>query len=325
MKRFFKNRWVTGVVIILMIVGLILSIFPINLPWFNAFPNYAVSLIFFYLLLGLFFLFLSNSRLVLASFLAAGILSFFLKIFSNENMGVPLTSGTKLLTVSNYNLINLESDVFAFVDGIKDTDSDILCFHEVNPGWERLLSERLNGEYPFRTSLVRIDAFGKMVISKIPISQIDTFYFSDIPGLDVTFSLGSDSINLIVTQIVPPFQAHKGVSSSDQLRNLARYINKIPSPVILAGEFNQVYWSRELRNMVEVTKLLNSRRFISTLGAKVPHEHIFHSYDFECIEVDEIQDNSGAHVGVEASFGFGNGLSLTNPFQSGNRLNQLSR
>jgi endonuclease/exonuclease/phosphatase (EEP) superfamily protein YafD len=316
LKRFFNKSLVSYTVLVLIGTGVVLSMAPLDLPVFQRWTNYTVSLIFIYLLLGLFFLVISNTRLLLASFLAAGILSFFLKVFSSETMSSPETVQENSFTVSNFNLINLKGDIYSFLGDMQHTGSDILCFHEVNPGWARILTRALSAKYPYQASLVRIDAFGKMVLSNMPFERVDTFYFDSIPGMDLRLNLEGSQSRLIVTQIVPPFRGYRGLSSNDQLFELAGYINRIDVPVLLAGEFNQVYWSRELRNMVEQTRLLNSRRFITTLGSKVPHEHIFHSGDFECTRVMELQDEANAHIGVEASFRLENTPSIPDDFFS---------
>lgn len=317
MKSFFKNKFVSNFLIVIISLGVILSVFPIDIPFVKEIQEYVLFLIFLYLLLGIFFLFLSNSRLLLVSFLAAGLLSLFLKTFSNENMGLSRNEGDISLTVSNYNLINLESDVQLFLEELQSSESDVLCFHEVNFGWAKVLDRALKYKFPYQSTLDRLDGFGKMVCSTIPIKRVDTLFFNGIPTLDVQLDLEGKLADLIVTQIVPPYILYKGVSSRDQLAHLSQYINQRKHPVILAGEFNQVYWSKEMRNLVDQTRLLNSRRFVATMGSEVPHEHIFHSGEFTCVQTEEISDSADAHVGVKAVFTFDwyDGMKFTTSFK----------
>jgi endonuclease/exonuclease/phosphatase (EEP) superfamily protein YafD len=300
LKSFFKNKFVSNILIVIISLGVILSVFPIDIPFFKEIQEFVPLLIFLYLFLGIFFLFLSNSRLLLVSFLAAGLLSLFLKTFSNENMDFSRNEGDISLAVSNYNLINLESDIQTFLADLQSAQSDVLCFHEVDFGWAKVLGRALEYKFPYQSTLVRLDGFGKMVCSSVPIQKVDTLYFNGIPTLDVQLDLEGKFVDLIVTQIVPPYILYQGVSSRAQLANLSQYINQSKHPVILAGEFNQVYWSKEMRNLVDETRLLNSRRFVATLGSKVPHEHIFHTDDFICIQTEEIRDSSDAHLGIKA-------------------------
>lgn len=300
MKSFFKNKFVSGVLIAAISIGVILVVFPIDIPIVQDFQEYALFLIFLYLLLGIIFLFLSNTRLLVVSFLAAGLLSLFLKTFSNENMNFSRKEGDVTLAVSNYNLSNVESDFNAFLTALQNSESDVLCFHEVDYGWAKVLDKALKHKFPYQNTLVRLDGFGKMVCSSIAVKEVDTLYFKGIPTLNVQLDLDGKFTDLILTQIVPPKIMYQGVSSREQLKNLSNYVNQKKHPVILVGEFNQVYWSKEMRDLVDQTQLLNSRRFVAPLGSNVPHEHIFHSSEFVCIETDEIKGPSNVNVGMEA-------------------------
>ena len=280
----------------------ILTLFPADLPLIRGLGDHAVSLILILVLLGLFFLMINRTRLLFACFAGAAILALFLKNFSNLKLNFDNEDHTPGLIVSNYNLINIQSDYEAFIGWLSLSESQILSFQEVDPGWNRLLKKALKSQYPYVAELTRIDGFGKMLLSRVPFGSIDTFYFQQIPNLHIRLDWDNTAFHLVSTQIVPPYRTYMGLSSREHLEMVGAYIQKLDGPVILAGEFNQVYWSKELRNLVESTHLQNSRQFIAPLNAKVPHEHIFYTRDLECIEVSELYDPGDAHIGLRASF-----------------------
>ena len=302
LKSFFSQRLVYITVIIGVSVLVLGTLFPIELPYLRNMSDHAVRLILFLVFLGLFFLMINQKRLLFVSFAGAAILALFLKNFSNVNLNYPTENSRQGLLISNYNLINIQSEYTDFIAQIRQSDADILSFQEVDPGWGRMLKKALGNDYPYVAELIRIDGFGKMIFLKRPYQRMDTFYFNQIPDLHIRFQLDNTTCHLVSTQIVPPFKAYMGLQSKDHVETVGSYIQSLDGPVILSGEFNQVYWSKELRNLVESTRLSNSRRFVTSVNSKVPHEHIFFSEGLECMDVMELLDPSNAHVGVEAEF-----------------------
>lgn len=300
LKRFFNNKIVSTLLISLIIFGVILNIFPVNVSFLKSVPNFTIMMIFIYLFFGLFFLIISNSRLLLISFIAAGVLSLFLKSFSNESMGLINQSVENSLIISNYNLKDHQGNIVSFIKQIDQEKGDVICLHEVKPEWARVIKIALEHKFPNQVDNISMEGYGKMVLSSLSFNSIDTIYYYGIPAFDITLKLNERVNRLIVTQTIPPFKRFKGLSSKDHLDFLSNYINQLNQPVILAGEFNQVYWSREIRDMLESTGLSNSRRFISSFGDGVPYEHIFHSDDYECSRVRELSDDSNNHIGIEA-------------------------
>jgi len=231
---------------------------------------------------------------------AAGILSLFLKTFSSESMGLINQSKENSIIISNYNLKDYQDNIVSFIKHIDQEEGDIICIHEVKPDWTRVLKNALEYKFPYQVENISMEGYGKMILSSLSFNNIDTIYYYGLPAFDISLKLDDRENRLIVTQTIPPFKRFRGLSSKEHLKFLANYINHINQPVILAGEFNQVYWSREIRDMLESTGLSNSRRFIANFGSGVPHEHIFHSDDYECSRVRELNDDRDAHIGMEA-------------------------
>ncbi|MEZ4909008.1 MAG: hypothetical protein R2771_15525 [Saprospiraceae bacterium] len=90
----------------------------------------------------------------------------------------------------------------------------------------------------------------------------------------------------------------------NQLELLTQYVENTEkhNPVIIVGEFNQVYWSKNLRNFIYNTKLNNARRFIYAFSDRNPYDHIFYSDDFNCYQIEDIFDPYTNLVGVKGVF-----------------------
>jgi len=301
-KEFLNKKTICFPLIFILISGMILVIFPPGSAFFQKISEFAVPIIFFYTTLGFLFFLTGNTRLVVVSFCCAAIISLFIKNFSNSEMVFATKKNKTEISIAHINLINFQGKVDSLLDLVHELDPDILCFQEVNPGWAQLLTQKLSVDYPYKATLVRIDAFGKMVFLKSAYNQLDTLYYDQIPDLDIQLSRNNQSFHVICSQIVPPFAGYSGLSSLEHLNSLSNYISSLKNPLILAGEFNQVYWSHEMRNFILQTKLNNSRKSLSLLLKVVPYEHIFFSREFECSGLEELSDNVSNHIGLFGMF-----------------------
>lgn len=301
-KEFLNKKTIYLPLIFILVAGMILVIFPPGSAFFQKISEFAVPIIFFYTSLGFLFFLTGNTRLLVVSFCCAAIISLFIKNFSNSEMIFATKKNKTEISIAHINLINFQGKVDSLLDLVYEIDPDILCFQEVNPGWAQLLSQKLLEKYPFTASLVRIDAFGKMVFLKSAYIKLDTIYYDQIPDLDIQLSSNNQSFHVIFSQIVQPFAGHSGLTSLEHLNSLSNYINSIDNPLILAGEFNQVYWSQEMRNFIHLTQLNNSRKSLSMLLKVVPYEHIFFSREFECSGLEELSDDLSNHIGLFGMF-----------------------
>jgi len=87
-----------------------------------------------------------------------------------------------------------------------------------------------------------------------------------------------------------------------QLEDLTDYIKtKEKIPLMIVGEFNQVYWAKQVRTFLYETKLNNARRSVS-FAVRNPLDHIFYSKQLRCLHLGEIFDNNSNHIGVEGDF-----------------------
>lgn len=301
-KKFLNKKTIYFSLIFILVTGMILVIFPPESAFFKKISEFAVPIIFFYTALGFLFFLTDNTRLLVVSFCCAAIISLFIKNFSNSELVYATKKAKTEISIAHINLINFQGKVDSLLNLVQELDPDIICFQEVNPGWAELLSQKLLGKYPSTASLVRIDAFGKMIFLKFAYTRLDTIYYDQIPDLDIHLIKNNHTFHVICSQIVPSYAGYSGLSSRDHLTSLANYVKSIKHPVILAGEFNQVYWSQEMRNFKDLTKLNNSRKSLSMLLKVVPYEHIFFSSEFECSGLEELSDEVSNHIGLFGMF-----------------------
>ena len=204
--------------------------------------------------------------------LASGLLAFYLKTASNSSMVLPQTNNLPKVKIAHFNLSSFDAYDPTFKDIILETECDIISFQEYTPDWDAYIRRELNKEFPHAHKMVRIDVFGMAVFSKKPLGKLDIFYYKDIPNLSFMVNNGMHDINIISSYIAPPSLNSKKINSSDHLKVLAQKVAERKLPTIALGDFNQVYWTNEIKTFREMTQLNNSRRNIS-LTSKAPYDH----------------------------------------------------
>ena len=290
-------------VITALIIGLWVYIimYPADIQIFRKSSEFAVHSMFALLFLGFVFLIFNQTRLMFVSMLASGLLAFYLKTASNSDMMFPAENALPNITVTHFNLSSFDKSSDNYIDLILSTESDIVSFQEYTPDWDRLIASGLVREYPHLHRMVRIDLFGMAIFSKKPIVDLETFYYEKIPNIHMTINSGLQDVNIISSYIAPPGLTGKGQTSKGHLDRLSEYVSESKNPSIVLGEFNQVYWTNEIKEFRDETNLINSRRDIS-LSSKVPYDHIFYSELLECIQFYEIKDQDQNHLGITGVF-----------------------
>lgn len=253
---------------------------------------------------GMTFLMLRRPNMVYYSFLGAIAITLYLKTISNSNLILPVRDvRNTTFKIMHFNVFEFEGDDILILKSILKYSPDIISFGELTPEVNSYLKTNLQNDYPNISELNRIDSDSKLVMSKFPITAIDTFMLLGHPQLNIMANINSNNINLVFPYILPYNLTPDKTISSNQLDVLSKYIHRITQyPIIVVGEFNQVYWSKNLRNFIYDTKLNNTRRFVYPFSSHNSYDHIFYSDHFKCLGLDEIFDSNTNLSGVIGSF-----------------------
>lgn len=288
-------------ILIVLIVGLI--IFQPDIALVDILNEYAIWIIIAFVAMGLLSVMLNNNRFVYFFMLSAGILTFYLKDLSNENLVFNTRVNKKsALHFVHIDIFNTEDTKEDLLKMIVKKNPDIVGFEELTPDWNRFLIKNLKDKFNHILSMNRLDFDSKLVLSKYEFINKDTFYLSGHAQLDFTVFFRNNPLKILYSYVVPYTMIGENINNKFQLDDLAEYINKSrQSAVLVTGEFNQVYWTKRIRNFLYKTKLNNSRRFIS-FEKRNPYDHIFYSNRLRCVELNEIYDSKGNHIGIEGYF-----------------------
>ena len=296
-----KNKLQIAVEIVIAILTVLVILQP-EIPYIKFLYENAIWLIFVFIFIGLISMFLKRIRLVYFSMISAAIITFFLQTLSNGDLMLnnnKINSGNGL-HVLHINVFNYQNDKKSLIKKIKKSKPDIISFEEWTPDFKKYFIENLKNIYPYYSIMNSIDADNKIVLSKHKIIKVDTFYINMHPQLDIYFEYKNSIANIIFVYLFPELKA-----SSDafylQTIQLADYVKTKKNPFIIVGDFNQVYWSKSIRNFLLDTKLKNARRYVS-FAKRNPYEHIFYSDGILCNELNEVYDTNNEPFGIEGIF-----------------------
>jgi hypothetical protein len=76
----------------------------------------------------------------------------------------------------------------------------LLSFQELTPDWNTHLIDRLASKYNYIQTLTRLDQYGMGFFSKLPIQNLDTIFYQQIPNLigSVMWEVTNDAILSVV-------------------------------------------------------------------------------------------------------------------------------
>jgi len=301
LKNILGHKLTQLITAIFILLGVYIIMYPPNIEFFRKTSEFAVQVMFGMLILSFCFLVFNQTRLMFISMLACGLLAFYLKTASNTDMVLPQQNNLPKVKVAHFNLSSFNRYDETFKDKILSTDCDIISFQEYTPDWDAFISQELIDHYPFSHRMVRIDFLGMGIFSKTPMKDIQRFYYKEIPNIHCTINSGLLDINIVSTYIAPPSIESKELKTEGHLEKLAQYINQLKNPTITLGEFNQVYWTQDIKSFRDKTKLNNSRRKVS-LRSSVPYDHIFYTSQLECVKFWEIDNAVQDHLGIAGIF-----------------------
>jgi endonuclease/exonuclease/phosphatase (EEP) superfamily protein YafD len=285
-------------------IVVLLILFQPDIPYVMFISENAIWVIFALIFVAIVSMIYNNKSLLYFGMFSAALLTLYLKNLSNENLMFHVRDYNKSsLYVLHMNISNIEEDdKDKLIKKIEKSDPDIISCEEITPDWHEYLIKVLKNKYPNIISINQFNVDGKIVLSKYKFIEKDTFLLSGHPQLDVKIEFNDTPINLLFANVLPFSMIGENAGNKYQIEDLGEYIKKKDKKsMLIVGEFNQVYWSKSIRNFLYNTKLNNARRSVS-FAVRNPYDHIFYSNNLKCVELDEIFDLNSEHIGIQGRF-----------------------
>ena len=218
---------------------------------------------------------------------------------------------TLRLLVANVLLSNRQSGRLKKL--IEDVDPDLVLTLESGYWWQQELRS-LERKYPWTVRHPLDNTYGMHLFSRLEIleNRIHFLIKEEVPSFEVTLRLPSGAaVRFWCVHPEPPSPTESDTSTERDAEILlvGRRVRRLDLPVMVAGDLNDVAWSRTTRLFQQISGLLDPRigrgRF-STFHARYPFlrwplDHIFHSDHFRLIDLRVLPGFGSDHFPILAA------------------------
>lgn len=226
---------------------------------------------------------------------------------------VPAASNTapaERLRLLTANVLMSNRDADKLIALIRRHEPDVFVTLETDPWWQ----ERLDGlgeRYPHALKCPLDNRYGMHVYSALPIVHAETRYLiePDVPSMHIRLRLGSGrELEMHFLHPAPPSPTEEDTSRKRdaELVTVGRAVAESNLPVIVAGDLNDVAWSRTTRRFKRISGLLDPRRgrgMFNTYHAdypflRFPLDHVFHSTAFSLVNMERLPHIGSDHFPI---------------------------
>ncbi|MGO2226469.1 MAG: endonuclease/exonuclease/phosphatase family protein [Psychrobacter celer] len=196
------------------------------------------------------------------------------------------------------------------VELVKQKQPDILITLESNKKWEQAL-EQIEPDYPYTVKVPLDNLYGMHLYSKLELIDPEVKYLmiDDIPSIHSQLRLQNGQVIwLYCLHPMPPSptEADKSTTRDAELLMVGKHIKEHDQTAILAGDLNDVAWSKTTRRFQRISGLLDpriGRHFINTFHVNYPFlrwalDHIFHSACFTVVDIQRLPSIGSDHFPV---------------------------
>ena len=175
---------------------------------------------------------------------------------------------------------------------IREHEPDVFVTLESDLWWQERL-DALEGAYPFSMKCPLENLYGMHVYSKLPLEDcaIQFLVEEDIPSMHAMAVLPSGHkvrIHFLHPAPPSPTEHDESTERDAELLVVAKSVVGLDTPVIVAGDLNDVAWSTTTRLFRKISGLLDpriGRGMFNTFHAgywfmRWPLDHLFHSQHF---------------------------------------------
>lgn len=225
-----------------------------------------------------------------------------------EDPGTPKLS----LLMSNVQRVNRQSGTL--ISLLRDYDPDVVFIVEIDDWWREQLQPIIE-RYPHVTALPQDNGYGMIFMTRLPVEhcEIRRLVRADIPSLRAKLSLEpGKSFYFYGIHPEPPGPVQDAEDRDAELMIVARQMRDDGEASIVAGDLNDVAWSRTTASFQRVANALDprcGRGLYATFHAdywfaRWPLDHLFHTRQFATHEIKVLPHIGSDHFPVYARLSY---------------------
>ncbi|GAA0891086.1 endonuclease/exonuclease/phosphatase family protein [Fulvivirga kasyanovii] len=190
---------------------------------------------------------------------------------------------------------------------IKANNPDLLLMVETDHAWEEAMRE-IEGQFKCHVKYPLDNTYGMLLYSKLDLVNPEVKFLvePEVPSIHTHIRLRNGTLTrLYALHPKPPSPTENDTSTERdaELYLVAKEIKHVKTPVIVAGDLNDVAWSHSTRMFQRISRMLDPRKgrgFFNTFHVKYPVfrwplDHIFHSSEFGVASIKRLPDIGSDH------------------------------
>ena len=229
---------------------------------------------------------------------------------ANKEVASSNKSDKHSIRIMSANVLMSNTEYDQLIALVKTHQPDFLITLESDQTWQNKLSS-LEQEYRYRVYCPKDNRYGMHLYSKFKIKQqqVCELIESDIPSIHILFE-DADGVEVQGHFIHPappsPTEEDSSRPRDTELIILAKALKNRQRPCIVAGDLNDVAWSRSTRLFMRISGLLDPRKgrgFFNTFHASYffmrwPLDHLFHSNEFSVKRIERLAKYGSDHFAL---------------------------
>lgn len=161
------------------------------------------------------------------------------------------------------NVLTSNRDVLRLEQLIEELSPDLIALVEPNRTWFARLAPALAG-YPGRIEIHNEANFGIALYARGRVrgggERLGSAQVTIVATVELAAPSAAPPLSVVVTHPLPPMDERAAQIQARHLAAVAQRIRELPSPVILAGDFNTTPWARQFAALTRDTGLVDTRR-----------------------------------------------------------------
>lgn len=234
----------------------------------------------------------------------------YLRIYPNEVKSAVIGDRTERIRILTANVLTPNRNTDGLIALIREHNPHVFVTLETDAWWQERL-DVLEDDYPYSMKCPLDNLYGMHVYSRLPLEdgKIQYLVEDDIPSMHALVVLASGrKVRMHFLHPAPPSPTEHDESTERdaELLVVAKSVAGLDTPVIVAGDLNDVAWSRTTRLFRKISGLLDprvGRGMFNTFHAdywflRWPLDHLFHSRHFTLSYIRRLPSFGSDHFPV---------------------------
>ncbi len=238
------------------------------------------------------------------------------KLFPVEVLASTASESSGQIRILTANVLTENKNAAALIALIRKHQPDVFVTLESDAWWQSQL-DTLHQDYPYAMKCPLDNLYGMHVYSRLPLEDGATQFLveDDIPSMHAMVVLPCGlKVRMHFLHPAPPSPTEHDESTERdaELLVVAKSVKGLDTPVIVAGDLNDVAWSTTTRLFRKISGLLDpriGRGMFNSFNAdywfmRWPLDHFFHSQHFTLSHIERLPHFGSDHfpVLVELTF-----------------------